>query len=77
MYTVWKFNDFSIIQTLREINFGDSTNANYAILTHLQEFDEFLQFLKAIIYQNNKIQNLKNGTKSSCRISRFSKIDFT
>ena len=46
--TVWKFHDFSIIQILREINFGDSTNAKYAILTHLEvlnfAFNEILHF---------------------------------
>ena len=31
-----KFHDFSIAQILREINFGDSTSAKYAILTHLE-----------------------------------------
>ena len=32
--TVWKFQDFSISQTLREINFGDYRSAKCAILTH-------------------------------------------
>ena len=52
--TVWKFHDFSITQILREINFGDSTSAKSAILTHLDvlnfAFDEILHFLKAEIY---------------------------
>ena len=30
-YTVWKFDDFSITQILREINFWDSRSAKYAI----------------------------------------------
>ena len=34
--TVWKFHDFSITQILREINFGDSRSAKYAILTYLE-----------------------------------------
>ena len=34
--TVWKFCDFSIAQILREINFGDSRSAKYAISTHLE-----------------------------------------
>ena len=33
--TVWKFHDFSITQTLREINFGDLRSAKSAILTDL------------------------------------------
>ena len=55
---MWKFHDFSITQILREINFGDSTNAKSAILTHLEvlnfAFYEILHFLKeAEIYQIN------------------------
>ena len=34
--TVWKFQDFSVTQILREINFGDFRSAKYAILTHLE-----------------------------------------
>ena len=34
--TVWKFHDFSITQILREIKFGDSRSAKYAISTHLE-----------------------------------------
>ena len=48
--TVWKFQDFSVTQILREINFWDSKNAKLAILTHLEalnfDFQEFLHFLK-------------------------------
>ena len=47
-YTVWKFQDFSIIQILREINFGDSRSAKSANLTYLQvlhfAFNEILYF---------------------------------
>ena len=41
--TVWKFNDFSITQILREINLGESRSAKSAILTHLEalNFDEY------------------------------------
>ena len=35
-FTVWKFDDFSVTQILREINFGDSRSAKYAISTHLE-----------------------------------------
>ena len=34
--TVWKIQDFSIPQILREINFGDCTSVKSAILTHLE-----------------------------------------
>ena len=61
---MWKFHDFSIIQILREIKIGDSRNAKSAIFTHLEplSFDfffflyAFLHFLKAEIYQINKIE---------------------
>ena len=46
--TVWKCQDFSVIQILREINFEDSRSPKSAILTHLKalnfEFFEFLHF---------------------------------
>ena len=32
-HTVWKFHYFSVIQILREINFGDPRSAKSAILT--------------------------------------------
>ena len=57
--TVWKFQDFSITQILREIDFGDSRSAISALSTHVEamnfDFDEILHFLKAEIYQINKI----------------------
>ena len=56
---VWKFYDFSITQILHEINFEDYRSAEFAIITHLEalniDFHEFLLFLKAEIYQINKI----------------------
>ena len=39
--TVWKFHDFSITHILREINFGDTRIAKYAIST--LNFDIFFQ----------------------------------
>ena len=61
-HTVWKFRDFSNIQILREINFGDSKSAKSAILTHLEDlnfdFYEFLHFLKAENDQIRKFQSL-------------------
>ena len=37
--TVWKFKNFSIAHILREIYFGDSRSAKFAILTHLEILD--------------------------------------
>ena len=52
---MWKLQDFSVNQILREINFVSSGCAKSAILTHsvALNFDiyEFLHFLKAEMYQ--------------------------
>ena len=76
-----KFHNFAITQILREINFGESTSAKSAILSHLEvqnfAFYEIMHFLKAEIYQINKFYGLKKGKNYSFRTSRFSKIDFT
>ena len=54
-FTVWKFQDFSIIHILHETNFGDYRSAKSAILTHYEalnfDFYEVLQCLKAEIDQ--------------------------
>ena len=59
--TVWKFQDFSIIHILREINFEDSRSAKSTILTNLEALNfaiqDFLHYFKAEIYQMNKIQS--------------------
>ena len=61
LITVWKFHNFSITQILREINVEDFSSAKLAILTHLEplnfDFYRFLHFLKADIYQINKIHS--------------------
>ena len=62
---MWKFHDFSITQTLREFNFGNSKSAKSAILTHLKalnyDFHEFLQSLQAEIYQKLKFRASKSA----------------
>ena len=82
MFVIGDSNYFSITQILREINFGDSRSAKYAILTQLKvlnfAFYEILHVLKgAEIYQINKIQSHKNGKNGSFGTGRFTKIDFT
>ena len=47
-------NFLSLDHILREINFGDSRSAKYAIVTHLEALN--IDFLKAEIHQINKIQ---------------------
>ena len=47
-----KFNNFSVPQNLREIDFGDSRSAKSTTFTHLEALNfEFLQFLKAEIHK--------------------------
>ena len=62
---MWIFQDFSITDILREINFKDSRSAKSAILTHLEALNfnlyEFLHFLKTEIYLLNTIQSSQNG----------------
>ena len=52
-HTVWKFQNFSITQILREINYGDSRGVKSAFLTHSEtlnfDFHELLHFLDAEI----------------------------
>ena len=55
----WKIHNFAINKILHDVNFAHYRSAKSAILTHLQalnvQFHEFLHFLKAAIYQINKI----------------------
>ena len=58
---MWKFQNFSITQILREIKVRKTRVSKSAILTHLEaldmDFHDFLHFLKAENYQMNKIQS--------------------
>ena len=59
----------------------NSRSAKSAILTHSQalNFDiyEILHFLKAEIYQINKVHSPKNSKNDNFRTPIFTKIDFT
>ena len=48
-YTMWKFHGFSVIQILREINFGDSKTAVFAIF-------EALNFINLVTTKCQKVQ---------------------
>ena len=48
MYTVWKWQDFSVIQILREINFGESRSPEIAfcavlVALHFANLVDFCQ----------------------------------
>ena len=62
--TVWKFQDFSVIQILREINFDDSRSSKSAFLTNLEaldfDYNDFLHFLQAEICSDSGKHEDKN-----------------
>ena len=49
-HTVWKFQDFSVIQILREINFGGSRSCETGIFYHFKdsEFCQFATYISAL-----------------------------
>ena len=59
--TVWKLQNFSITQILREIKVAKCRYPNSATFDYLEalnfDFYAFLYFLKAEIYKINKIQS--------------------
>ena len=73
-----KLHDFSNTQILREINFGDSRNAEYAILTHLEalnfDFYEFLHFLKAENSKSTKFRAPKKATTVVLKLQNSQKL---
>ena len=56
--TVWKFQDFSITEILREINFGDSRRAKIAVFAILGavNFDHLVNFSILKVQKFIKIQ---------------------
>ena len=58
-------HDFSIVQNLCQINFGDCRSTKLASIPHLKalnfDFKGLLHFSKAEINQINKIQSSRNG----------------
>ena len=64
---MWKIQNFSATQILREIKVGESGASKIAILIHLEglnfQFYEFLHFVKA-----------ENDQKSKLRVSKIAKI---
>ena len=75
---MWKFHDFSIIQNLREINFGNSRSAKFTILAHLValnfDFYDILHFLEAQIYQ---ITKFRAPRMAKTAVLELSESDFT
>ena len=72
---MWKIQNFSATQILREIKVGESRVSKLAILAYLEaqnfDFYEFLYFLTTKIYQINKTQIPKIAIIGSFKISRL------
>ena len=73
--TMWKFQNITLTQILREINFEDSRSEKTAKLEVLF----WANFSPLKMQKNLKFQiwSLKNVTMSIFGTSGFSKIDFT
>ena len=71
---VWKFHDFSV----REINSRDFGYPKTAILTHLEDlnfdFCEFLNFLEADVYPNQKFISPKIEKMAFSELSQPPKL---
>ena len=74
-YTVWKSHNLYVNQILREIKVSEFKISKCTILAHSVsvnfDFNEYLQFLKADIYQINQIQSSKNVKMAILRTSRI------
>ena len=80
-YTVWKLQNFSVTQILREIKVGEFRDSKSTILTHLValnfDFYEFLHFVKAENDQKSRFRLSKIAKIGIFKTSRISKADFT
>ena len=78
---MWKFQNSSVTQILRKNKFDESRLQKSVILTRLEalnfDFYEFLYFLKAEIYQTDRIQSPKICQKWHFIAYRTHEIDFT
>ena len=85
MYTVWKFQDFSVIQILREINFGNIRSSKTAVFVIFGA----LNYVDMGNFSLQKVQKLKKKNQNSVPVNvlqwqivnfnldRIPKIDFT
>ena len=78
---MWKFQNFSVSQILREIKVGQPEASQMVILKYLEAlnfmFDKFLHLEKAEIDQKSKLRVIKIAQNGIFRTFRISKIDFT
>ena len=75
---MWKFQDFSIIQILREIDFGDCTSFNYCQFGNFRGsefwFGKFQPWKSAIIHENLKSKHLNVLKKAHFARLEFQKL---
>ena len=55
-FTVWKFQDFSITQILREINFEDSRSGKTAFFAFLGATNHIINFVNLVNFSLQKVQ---------------------
>ena len=81
--TVWKFQDYSVVQILREINFGESRSSKtavYAILGAMNFYDLVKICKPPAPSKSAKIQNSEPLNVSKIQMADFTllpKTDFT
>ena len=81
---MWKLQNFSVTQILREIKVGKFKVSKSVILAHFEAlnfglfyFLNFFTLQRLQFTKLTKIQSPKNGDNGIFRIARFSKNDFT
>ena len=78
IHTVWKLQNFSVAQILREIKFWNSRSLEFAIWAHLAtEFWLFMTFWRLKFTKLTKLRATKMAKMAFFRASKVTKIDFT
>ena len=73
-YTVWKFLDFSVIQILREINFGESRSSKTAVFAILGA----LNFVNLVHFSLQKVQKFMiNQNSEPLNVVKWLILNFT
>ena len=68
VYTVWRFQDFSVTQIIREINFGESRNSKTAIVAILRALNLVILInFKCKFHRNQNSEPLNVLTELSCK----------
>ena len=67
VYTVWRFQDFSVTQIIREINFGESRNSKTAIVA-------ILRALNLVILINFKCKFHRNQNSEPLNVLKWQNL---